>query len=115
MSLESNKEFIARMMVFINELPESKRRDYFTLLNFLDFQLTHRDNKMITAWCIELSLSLDTVNFKGNRKIRDDVQKKIENFKKSASHFVKIPRNYKRKSKQVLGSPTNEHNTKEIK
>ena len=36
--MESNKEFIARMMVFINELPEDKRRDYNTLLSFLDVQ-----------------------------------------------------------------------------
>ena len=113
--MESNKEFIARMMVFINELPESKRRDYFTLLNFLDFQLTCRDNEMISDWCIELSLSLDTIDFKGNRKIRDDVQKKITDFRKAASHSFKVPHLYKRKSKQVLGSPTDEHNTKETK
>ena len=113
--MESNKEFIARMMVFINELPESKRRDYFTLLNFLDFQLTYRDNNMIKAWCLELSLSLDTIDFKGNKRIKDDVQKKIEKLRSSATHSFKVSQTYKRKSKQVLGSPTDEHNTKETK
>ena len=61
--MESNKEFITRLVLMINELPEDKRRDHFTLLNFLDFQLKARDNlfveDLINKLDIHITLKVD--------------------------------------------------------
>ena len=41
--IESRKEFITRMFLVMGELPEGRKNDYGTILNFLAFQLRIRE------------------------------------------------------------------------
>ena len=76
--MESNKEFVTRMILFINELPEEKRRDYYTLLSFLDFQLTMRDNLFITELFDKLDLHLlNKIDWYGRAKLKQEIRQAI--------------------------------------
>ena len=41
--IESRKEFITRMFLFMNELPQEKKTDFNTILCFLEFQMKLRE------------------------------------------------------------------------
>ena len=85
--MESNKEFITRMILFINELPEEKKRDYFTLLNFLEFQLTMRNNLFITNLFDKLEFHLtEKIDWYGRAKFKREIKQEIRNFCKSSTY-----------------------------
>ena len=89
--MESNKEFIARMAAILNELPEDKRRDFFTLLSFLDVQLTIRDNLFITKLLSKLEFELmENIDWYGKAKEKKQIQEEIRNFCKSSKHSFKV-------------------------
>ena len=85
--MESNKEFITRMILLINELPEHKRRDHFTLLAFLDFQLTMRDNLFITELFDKLDLHLlNKIDWYGRAKLKQEIRQAIRDFCKTSQY-----------------------------
>lgn len=47
--IESRKEFITRMFLFMNELPKEKKNDFGTILCFLEFQMRLREMEFIKA------------------------------------------------------------------
>ena len=103
--MESNKEFIARMVLFINELPEEKRRDYHTLLSFLDVQLTLRDNLFITELVSKLEKHLmNKVNWYGRAREKKQVREEITSFCETSKHSFKVHDDNKEEVQQVLGS-----------
>ena len=89
--MESNKEFITRMTVMLNELPEHKRRDYNTLLSFLDVQLTIRNNLFITKLLSKLEFQLiENVDWYGKAREKKQIQKEIADFCESSKHTFKV-------------------------
>lgn len=85
--MESNKEFITRMVLLINELPEEKRRDYFTLLPFLDVQLTLRDNLFIIELMTNLEFHLiEKLDWYGRAKIKKQLREELRNFCDTSKH-----------------------------
>ena len=85
--MESNKEFITRMSVMYNELPENKKRDLFTLLAFFDFQLTIRDNLFIKDLFDKLDLHLlNKIDWYGRAKLKQEIRQAIRDFRKTSQH-----------------------------
>ena len=105
--MESNKEFITRMMLFINELPEHKRRDYFTLLSFLDFQLTMRDNLFITEIFDKLDLHLlNKIDWYGRAKLKQEIRQTLRDFCKTSQYSFTFHDNNEKQMQQVMDSKT---------
>lgn len=105
--MESNKEFITRMMLFINELPEEKRREYFTLLNFLDFQLTMRDNLFITELFDKLDFHLITkIDWYGRAKLKREIRQAVRDFCKTSKYSFTIHDHNEKQMQQVMDSKT---------
>ena len=95
--MESNKEFITRMMVMINELPEHKRRDYFTLLAFFDFQLTMRDNLFITKLFDKLEFHLlEKIDWYGRAKFKKEIKQELRDFCKANKYSFTFHANNKK-------------------
>ena len=102
--MESNKEFVTRMMLMINELPEEKRRDYHTLLSFLDFQLTMRDNLFITELFDKLEFHLtEKIDWYGRAKLKREIKKEIRNFCKSSTYSFTFHNNNEKQMQHVMG------------
>ena len=105
--MESNKEFITRMMLFINELPEEKRREYFTLLNFLDFQLTMRDNLFITELFDKLDLHLlNKIDWYGRAKLKQEIRQELRDFCKTSQYSFTFHDSNEKQMQQVMDSKT---------
>ncbi len=105
--MESNKEFITRMILLINELPEHKRRDHFTLLAFLDFQLTMRDNLFITELFDKLDLHLlNKIDWYGRAKLKQEIRQAIRDFCKTSQYSFTFHDNNEKQMQQVMGSET---------
>ena len=103
--MESNKEFITRMTLMINELPQEKRRDYFTLLNFLDFQLTMRDNLFITELFDKLDLHLlNKIDWYGRAKLKQEIRQAIRDFCETSKYSFTVHDNNDKQMQQVMGS-----------
>jgi hypothetical protein len=60
--LESSKEFVSRMMLMINELPEEKRRDHYTLLSLLSFHIKARDRDIVRTFTRRTLHSVESSN-----------------------------------------------------
>ena len=105
--MESNKEFITRMAVMLNELPEEKRRDVFTLLPFLDFQLTIRDNLFITELFDKLDLHLlNKIDWYGRAKLKRELRQTIRDFCETSQYSFTIHDNNEKQMQQVMDSKT---------
>ena len=105
--MESNKEFVTRMTLMINELPEHKRRDYFTLLAFLDFQLTMRDNLFITELFYKLDLHfLNKIDWYGRAKLKQEIRQALRDFCKTSQYSFTIHDNNEKQMQQVMDSET---------
>jgi len=103
--MESNKEFITRMSVMFNELPEHKRRDLFTLLAFFDFQLTIRDNLFITDLFDKLDLHLlNKIDWYGRAKLKQEIREAIRDFCKTSKYSFTIHDNNEKQMQQVMDS-----------
>ena len=103
--MESNKEFVTRMILFINELPEEKRRDYYTLLSFLDFQLTMRDNLFITELFDKLDLHLlNKIDWYGRAKLKQEIRQAIRDFCETSKYSFTVHDNNDKQMQQVMGS-----------
>tara|TARA_R110002012_G_scaffold61153_1_gene160544 strand:- start:1046 stop:1369 length:324 start_codon:yes stop_codon:yes gene_type:complete len=103
--MESNKEFITRMTLFVNELPEDKRRDYFTLLSFLDFQLTMRDNLFITELFDKLDLHLlNKIDWYGRAKLKQEIREELRSFCKASTYSFTFHDNNEKQMQQVMDS-----------
>jgi len=114
--MESNKEFITRMILLINELPEDKRRDYFTLLNFLDFQLKARDNLFVEDLINKLAIHITLkVEFHGQARIKKNIIKAIEDHCAASKYSFKIPDYNREKLQQKMGKQKDKYNFKDIK
>ena len=114
--MESNKEFITRIVVMINELPEDKRRDYFTLLTFLDFQLKARDNLFVEDLINKLAIHITLkVDFYGHQRIKKNVIKAIEDHCAASQSSFKIPDYNREQLQQKMGEQKYKHNFKDIK
>ena len=105
--MESNKEFVTRMTLMINELPEHKRRDYFTLLSFLDFQLTMRDNLFITDIFDKLDLHLlNKIDWYGRAKLKQEIRQALRDFCKTSQYSFTFHDNNEKQMQQVMDSET---------
>tara|TARA_R100000329_G_scaffold29467_1_gene27055 strand:+ start:1540 stop:1833 length:294 start_codon:yes stop_codon:yes gene_type:complete len=94
--MESNKEFITRMVLLINELPEDKKRDYFTLLSFLGFQLSMRDNLFITELFDKLDLHLlNKIDWYGRAKLKQEIRQALRDFCKASQNSFTFHDNHK--------------------
>ena len=114
--MESNKEFITRIVVMINELPEDKRRDYHTLLSFLDFQLKGRDNLFVEDLINKLAIHITLkVDFYGQPKIKKNVIKAIEDHCAASQYSFKIPDYNREQLQQKMGKQKDKYNFKDIK
>ena len=78
MSSETRKEFIIRMMMLINELPEEKKRDQFALLNFLEFQLKSRDHLFVEEFITNLTAKINGAESEYNFKVPDYYEKLLQ-------------------------------------
>ena len=93
------------MMLFINELPEHKRRDYFTLLSFLDFQLTMRDNLFITEIFDKLDLHLlNKIDWYGRAKLKQEIRQALRDFCKTSQYSFTFHDSNEKQMQQVLDS-----------
>jgi len=103
--MESNKEFITRMATMLNELPEHKRRDLFTLLAFLDFQLTIRDNLFITELFDKLDLHLlNKIDWYGRAKLKQQIREEIRSFCKASKYSFTVHDSNEKQMQQVMDS-----------
>ncbi len=103
--MESNKEFISRMMLMINELPKHKRRDHFTLLAFLDFQLTMRDNLFITEIFDKLDLHLlNKIDWYGRAKLKQEIRQALRDFCKTSQYSFTFHDSNEKQMQQVMDS-----------
>ena len=101
--MESNKEFVTRMTLMINELPEHKRRDYYTLLSFLDFQLTMRDNLFITELFDKLDLHLlNKIDWYGRAKLKQEIRQALRDFCKTSQYSFTFHDNNEKQMQQVM-------------
>ena len=112
--MESNKEFIARMYAFLQELPEEKRSDYNTLLNFLSYQLKIRDIKFVASLASKIIVSLEFTDYIPKR-YKDAAIKKIENVCTSSRYTFTVPQIDKEQLQQVLGEQKDKQNTENLK
>ena len=114
--MESNKEFITRMVLFINELPEHKRRDYNTLLSFLDFQLKHRDNLLLEHIISNLAYDIiKNVDFYGAKRVKKMVLEQMDKCIKENSYTFKVSQDDRELMQQTMGVQTYRETTKETK
>lgn len=105
--MESNKEFISRMMLMINELPEHKRRDHFALLSFLDFQLTMRDNLFITELFDKLDLYLlNKIDWYGRAKLKQEIREELRSFCKTNQYSFTFHDSNEKQMQQVVDGKT---------
>ena len=103
--MESNKEFIARMTVMFNELPDDKKRDLFTLLSFFDFQLTMRDNLFITELFDKLDLHLlNKIDWYGRAKLKQEIRQSLRDFCKASQYSFTFHDSNEKQMQQVMGS-----------
>jgi len=103
--MESNKEFIARMAVVFNELPDDKKRDLFTLLSFFDFQLTMRDNLFITELFDKLDLHLlNKIDWYGRAKLKQEIRQALRDFCKTSQYSFTVHDNNEKQMQQVMDS-----------
>ena len=103
--MESNKEFIARMAVMFNELPDDKKRDLFTLLSFFDFQLTMRDNLFITELFDKLDLHLlNKIDWYGRAKLKQEIRQALRDFCKASQYSFTFHDNNEKQMQQVMDS-----------
>ena len=112
--MESSKEFIARMYAFLQELPEEKKSDYNTLLNFLSYQLKLRDIELVASLTSKIILSLEFTDYIPKR-FKDATIKKIEDVCTSSRYTFTVPQIDKEQLQQVLGEQKDKRNTKNIK
>ncbi len=116
MSSETRKEFIVRMMMLINELPEEKKRDHFELLNFLEFQLKARDHLFVEEFITNLTAKINRNQvFYGHAQIKKIVLSVIERFGAESEYNFKVPDYYEKLLQQDLGSETDRATIKKIK
>ena len=114
--MESNKEFITRMILMINELPEHRKRDYHTLLTFLDFQLKARDNLFVEDLINKLAIHITLkVDFYGHQRIKKNVIKAIEDHCAASKYSFKIPDYNRKQLQQKVGKQKYKYNFKDIK
>jgi len=60
--IESRKEFITRMFLFMNELPQEKKNDLNTILCFLEFQMKIREMDYIKLAVKKMIAGVDEVS-----------------------------------------------------
>jgi|TARA_R100001244_G_scaffold131367_1_gene104527 hypothetical protein len=112
--MESNKEFIARMYIFLQELPEDKKNDYNTLLNFFSYQLKARDIEMVATITAKIIVSLEFTDYIPKR-YKDATIQKIENICTSSRYTFALPEVDKKKLQQILGEQKDQRNTDNLK
>jgi hypothetical protein len=112
--LESSKEFVSRMMMMISELPEEKRRDQYTLLSFLSFQLKARDRDIVRTFTHRTLHSVESSN-NMPRRFKDEVRQKIRGVCRSAEYTFAIPLLDKESVEEILGKQADKPNIKTAK
>ncbi len=102
------------MMLMINELPEEKRRDHYTLLSFLSFQLKARDRDIVRTFTQRTLFSVESSN-KMPRRFKDEVRQKLRGVCRSAEYTFAIPQLDKESVEEILGKQANQPNIKTVK
>lgn len=89
-------------MLMLNELPEEKRRDQYTLLSLLSFQLKGRDREIMRTF---VRRTLHSVEASANmpRRFKDEVRTKIRSVCKSAEYTFTLPQIDKKELEEILG------------
>jgi len=114
--METNKEFITRMALMLNELPEQKRRDVFTLLPFLDFQLKQRDNLVMEHFITNLAHNLmENVDWYGAKRIKKMVLNEIDAYCKTSKYTFKVSPEDEKLMQQKMGREANRDLIEKIK
>lgn len=112
--MESSKEFVSRMMLMINELPEEKRRDHYTLLSLLSFHIKARDRDIVRTFTQRTLFSVESSN-KMPRRFKDEVRQKIRGVCRSAEYTFAIPQLDKESVEEILGKQADQPNIKTVK
>ena len=102
------------MYIFVQELPEDKRGDYNTLLNFLSFQLKCRDidvaHHIIAKTIVNLEVSSHIP-----KRYRDEAVRRIRSVGETSRYTFTIPQIDKIALEKILGEQRDKQNTNDLK
>ena len=98
----------------INELPEEKRRDHYTLLSLLSFHIKARDRDIVRTFTQRTLFSVESSN-KMPRRFKDEVRQKIRGVCRSAEYTFAIPQLDKESVEEILGKQADQPNIKTVK
>ena len=111
--MESNREFITRMYLLVNELPKEKLEDVNNILSLLEFQLKMRDIDHITGFVEELSLKVNSSHIYSTSK--NVVYEKLKGLREESRYTFTLPGHYNEPVKQILGSKGNKESPNNLK
>jgi len=102
------------MYTFIQELPEDKRSDYNTLLNFFSFQLKCRDIDIASNIVAKAIYNLENSTHIP-KKHRDEATRRIRSVGEASQYTFTIPEIDKIALEKILGKQRNKHNPQNLK
>ena len=111
--METNKEFITRMYMLVNELPKEKIEDYNNILNLLSFQLKMRDIEHITGFTRQLSDRFNSSHVQATSKAI--LYEKLKGLSEKSRYTFSLPEDYKESLQQILGSKGNKESPDNLK
>ena len=111
--MESNKEFITRMYLLVNELPKEKIEDYENILSLLSFQLKLRDITHISNFTQELSDMFNGTHAQSTSKQIFDA--KLKALRAKTRYTFSLPKNNQNRMEKILGSKRNKTNPDNLK
>ena len=90
------------MYTFIQELPEDKRGEYNTLLNFFSFQLKCRDMNIAHNIIAKAIVNLE-VSTHIPKKYRDEATRRIRSVGETSRYTFTVPEIDKKSLEEILG------------
>lgn len=111
--METNKEFITRMYMLVNELPKDKIEDYENILSLISFQLKSRDIDHISDFVKDLTFLFNSSHAASTAK--HILHEKLKSLREKTRYTFKIPEDNKESDQQILGSEGNKENPDNLK
>lgn len=111
--METNKEFITRMYMLVNELPKKKIEDFNNILNLLSFQLKIRDIDRIDNFTRQLfnRFSSTHVSSTSKRILYD----KLKGLSEESGYTFSVSEDYQKDVEQILGGKGNKESLDNLK
>ena len=111
--METNKEFITRMYLLVNEIPKEKLEDYNNILSLLSFQLKMRDMDHINEFVRQLTNRFNSshVNSTSKRMLYE----KLKGLSEESRYTFSVPEDHIENLKQILGSKGDKKDTDNLK